>query len=64
MVCRACYRAAKDKAWVSLDGIVEGDISPTVATAYSFVHVGERPVCNAEVVGSLGYRAVPLVSIC
>ncbi|KAB5570852.1 hypothetical protein GE09DRAFT_1055628 [Coniochaeta sp. 2T2.1] len=60
MVCSACYRAAKDKSWVSLDGIVEGDIPPTVATAYSFVYMKERPVCIAEVVGRLGYRAVPL----
>jgi hypothetical protein len=60
--CHHCYRRAAEKAWLSLDGIVNGDIPPTAASAYSFHYMQQRPICNASVVSNLGYRAVPLVS--
>lgn len=60
--CHRCYRRAAEKAWLSLDGIVNGDIPPTAAGAYSFHYMQQRPVCKASVVANLGYRAVPLVS--
>lgn len=61
--CHHCYRRAAEKAWLSLDGIVNGDIPPTAASAYSFHYMQQRPVCNASVVANLGCRAVPLVSL-
>jgi hypothetical protein len=61
--CHHCYRRAAEKAWLSLDGIVNGDIPPTAASAYSFHYMQQRPVCSASVVSNLGYRAVPLVSL-
>lgn len=62
-VCHRCYRGAAEKSWLSLDGIVNGDISPTAATGYAFSYMKERPICDVSVVNSLGYRAVPLVSL-
>ncbi|OIW34111.1 hypothetical protein CONLIGDRAFT_557246, partial [Coniochaeta ligniaria NRRL 30616] len=59
--CHHCYRRAAEKSWLSLDGIVNGDIPPTAAGAYSFHYMQQRPICDASVVSNLGYRAVPLV---
>lgn len=61
--CHHCYRRAAEKAWLSLDGIVNGDIPPTAAGAYSFHYMQQRPVCDALVVSNLGCRAVPMVSL-
>ena len=46
---------------MSLDGVLNGDISPDLATATSFQHLGGRPVYHADALKSLGYRAVPMV---
>lgn len=62
-VCQSCHYLGKDKSWLSLDGIVNGDILPSVATAFSFSHLGYRPVSDIEVARGLGCRPVPLVRI-
>jgi len=61
--CHHCYRRAAEKAWLSLDGVINGDIPPTAATAYAFHSFQDRPVCKASVLAEIGYRAVPLVSL-
>ncbi|KAK1749374.1 hypothetical protein QBC47DRAFT_395927 [Echria macrotheca] len=58
--CHRCHRYGKDKSWVSLDGILNGDTPPTVATGFSFSHQGSRPVVDPNIAKNLGYRAVPL----
>lgn len=58
-VCHYCHRIGEDKSWVSLNGVVNGDILPTVATGYSFSYTQSRPLVDAEVAKNLGCRPVP-----
>ena len=60
-VCSACYRSGKPKSWLSLNGILNGEVPPTVATGFSFLYLQARPIVDATIVKNLGYRAVPLV---
>ncbi|KAK0623652.1 hypothetical protein B0T14DRAFT_186834 [Immersiella caudata] len=59
-ICQECNRSAKEKSWLSLDSIVNGDIPPHAATGFSFCHLGFRPEADVEVVRNIGYHAVPL----
>lgn len=61
-VCHRCHSIGRQKSWVSLDGVLNGDIPPTVATGYSFSQVKMRPCVDVETVKNLGCRPVPLVS--
>ncbi|KAM7192798.1 hypothetical protein V8F20_008723, partial [Naviculisporaceae sp. PSN 640] len=58
-VCQSCHGAAKDKSWVSLDGMLKGDIPPTVATGYAFSFAGCRPWSFDDTAKNLGCRPVP-----
>ncbi|KXX79820.1 hypothetical protein MMYC01_203326 [Madurella mycetomatis] len=58
--CHRCRRS-RDKAWVSLNGVLNGDISPTVAVGFPLRYMGGRRYADAEVVKNIGYRPVPLV---
>lgn len=60
-LCPTCHKNGRDKSWLSLDGIANGDIPPTAATAFSFSYMRERPLLDPNVVKNLGYRAVPIV---
>jgi len=62
MVCHHCYPIGKDKSWVSLDGVLNDDIMPSVATGAGFIKYGGRPFADAEIVREIGCRAVPTVS--
>lgn len=62
-ICHRCHPTGRDKSWVSLDAVLNGDILPTVATGFAFSYMDSRPMANADVVKNIGYRAVPLVSI-
>ncbi|KAL2136352.1 hypothetical protein VTI74DRAFT_4184 [Chaetomium olivicolor] len=59
-VCQRCYYIGKDKSFVSLDGVLNGDVLPTVATGFSFSFMGIRPIADANVVQNLGCRAISL----
>ncbi|KAK4662189.1 uncharacterized protein QC763_711400 [Podospora pseudopauciseta] len=59
-VCHRCHPIGRQKSWVSLDGVLNGDIPPTVATGYSFSQVKIRPCVDVETVKNLGCRPVPL----
>lgn len=45
-------------AYLDLDGILRGDILPTVAVGWSFRKHG-RPVADARIVRNIGLRRVP-----
>ncbi|KAK4043302.1 hypothetical protein C8A01DRAFT_13192, partial [Parachaetomium inaequale] len=60
-ICPACYRIGRQKSWVSLDAVLNGDILPHVATGFSFSFMGTRPVGDVNIVSNLGCRPVPLV---
>ncbi|KAK4138151.1 hypothetical protein BT67DRAFT_368959 [Trichocladium antarcticum] len=62
-VCHRCHHNGRDKSWVSLNGVLEGDVLPNVAVGLSFRYMGARPCVDARVVRNIGYRAVPLVRI-
>ncbi|KAK0637371.1 hypothetical protein B0T17DRAFT_628210 [Bombardia bombarda] len=59
-VCQRCYSLGKDKSWVSLNGVLNGDILPTVATGFSFTYLRFRPCANVKMVKRIGYRTVPV----
>lgn len=58
MICHSCHRIGEEKSWVSLDGVLNGDILPTVATGYSFSYAGSRPLVDVQVAKNLGCRPV------
>ena len=60
-VCHRCHSIGRDKSWVSLNGVLEGDILPNVAVGFSFSYMGIRPCTDANVVKNIGYQPVPLV---
>ena len=62
-ICPPCHRIKhRAKSWVSLDGVLNGDILPSVATGFSFLDLGSRPVLKASVAEVAGYRPVPPAS--
>ena len=58
-VCQSCHRVSQEKSWVSLNGVLNGDILPTVATDFAFSFVGSRPIVDVQVAKNLGCRPVP-----
>jgi hypothetical protein len=59
-ICPKCDNTDQGKTIVSLDAVLNGDISPSLAVGLSFEDSG-RPVADANVVKNLGCQAVPLV---
>lgn len=57
-LCPSCGRAGAggDLSFLSLDGVLRGDIPPSAAVGYGFRAMGERPVANANIVKNLGLR--------
>ncbi|KAH6841169.1 hypothetical protein B0I37DRAFT_438834 [Chaetomium sp. MPI-CAGE-AT-0009] len=51
-VCHSCFKLGHQKTWVSLDAVLNDDISPTVATGFSFSFESIRPICDADIVAS------------
>lgn len=61
MVCPSCRPSAADRAFLSLEAIVKGEVPPTAAVGYGFHNMGERPVMDAEILKTIGCRPVSLV---
>ncbi|KAK8117967.1 uncharacterized protein PG998_006248 [Apiospora kogelbergensis] len=61
--CHACRPSCDQRASLSLDGIVKGDIPPTAITGFGFHLQGTRPLLDARIVRNIGYRAVPWVRV-
>ncbi|KAK3374862.1 hypothetical protein B0H63DRAFT_481048 [Podospora didyma] len=60
-VCQYCYgKGGLDRCWLSLDGVLSGDIPPHAATGFGFSVIKERLVADASIVKNIGYRAVPM----
>ncbi|KAI0460328.1 hypothetical protein F5B21DRAFT_590 [Xylaria acuta] len=55
--CHRCRPSFGGRSFLSLDGIANGDIPPTAATAFGF---RTRPITDARLVRNIGLRAVPL----
>ncbi|KAH8668507.1 hypothetical protein BX600DRAFT_258123 [Xylariales sp. PMI_506] len=58
--CHSCRPTCELRSYLSLDGIVKGDIPPSAATGFGFHLVGTRPVMPVDIVQNIGSRAVPL----
>ncbi|ROW12466.1 hypothetical protein VMCG_00011 [Cytospora schulzeri] len=59
-LCPHCGKGmvGEEMAFLNLDGVLKGDIPPTVAVGYSFRRHG-RPVADAEIVRNIGLRTAP-----
>ncbi|KAH9900422.1 hypothetical protein F4778DRAFT_791703 [Xylariomycetidae sp. FL2044] len=59
--CHTCRPSCGPRTYLSLNGILAGDIPPTVATGYGFHRMGFRPTCRAEEMRYIGLRAPRVV---
>lgn len=57
-MCPSCGRVGngEQQAFLSLDGVLKGDIPAAAAVGFGFRALGGRPVANANVVRNLGLR--------
>lgn len=57
-LCPRCGRGGmgEDLAWLSIDGVLKGDIPASAAVGYGFRALGGRPVADANIVRNLGLR--------
>lgn len=57
-LCPRCGRGGmgEDLAWLSIDGVLKGDVPATAAVGYGFRALGGRPVADANIVKNLGLR--------
>ncbi|KAI1310949.1 hypothetical protein F5Y03DRAFT_391945 [Xylaria venustula] len=58
--CHRCRPSCEPRTYLSLDGIMNGEIPPTVATGFGFHRLGTRPVVDVRFVKDIGLRPVPL----
>ncbi|KAI0971785.1 hypothetical protein F4678DRAFT_461151 [Xylaria arbuscula] len=58
--CHRCRPSCEPRTYLSLDGIMNGEIPPTAATGFGFHRLGTRPVVDAKYVKDIGLRPVPL----
>ncbi|KAK2015542.1 hypothetical protein LZ32DRAFT_615930 [Colletotrichum eremochloae] len=56
-ICPYCRPGGADRAYISLDGVVEGSIPATAATGYGFHLFRQRPICSSSLVANLGLRS-------
>lgn len=58
MLCPQCGRGGngEEMSFMSIDGVLKGDIPPTAALGFGFRALGARPVADAKVVKNLGLR--------
>ncbi|KAI3343990.1 hypothetical protein F4824DRAFT_494246 [Ustulina deusta] len=57
--CHHCRPSCELRSYLSLDGIINGEIPPTAATGFGFHRIRTRPVVNASVMREIGLRPVP-----
>jgi hypothetical protein len=61
VACPFCRPHYRERTYISLNAIADGDISPSAAAGYGFDCSAGRLVVDARLVMNLGCRAVPLV---
>lgn len=59
-ICDSCRKLMRERSWLSLDGIVNGDIPASVITGFGFHLDRKRPVSLVKHVENIGLRAVPI----
>ncbi|KAI1463311.1 uncharacterized protein F4812DRAFT_447297 [Daldinia caldariorum] len=57
--CQQCRPRYEEKSYLSLDGIVNGDIPATAAIGFGFHRYSCRPIIHPDRVRNIGLRAVP-----
>ena len=62
-VCPRCRPGCADRASLSMDGVVNGEIPPAAAVGFGFHLMGERPVVNSEILKTIGRRTAPSVCL-
>lgn len=62
-VCPRCRPGAADRAFLSLDGVADGDVAPTAVVGYGFHAMGFRPVVDANILKTIGDRETMVVSL-
>lgn len=57
-LCPRCGRGGmgEEISWLSISGVLKGDIPPTTAVGYGFRALGGRPMADANIVKNLGLR--------
>lgn len=55
-ICPRCRPGAAERAFISLDGVADGDVAPTAAVGYGFHSMGYRPVVDANILRTIGDR--------
>ncbi|KAI1801896.1 hypothetical protein F4811DRAFT_555393 [Daldinia bambusicola] len=59
LCCQRCRPLYEEKSFLSLDGIVKGDIPATAAVGFGFHRHACRPIVHPDEVRNIGLRAVP-----
>ncbi|KAI8634688.1 hypothetical protein F5Y19DRAFT_121303 [Xylariaceae sp. FL1651] len=57
--CHRCRPSCEARSYLSLDGVVNGEVPPSAATGFGFHRMGIRPVVDVRVVRDIGLRPVP-----
>ncbi|KAI1641020.1 hypothetical protein F4809DRAFT_637150 [Biscogniauxia mediterranea] len=57
--CHQCRPTCEPRTYLSLDGVLHGDVSPSAATGFGFHRMGTRPIMDAETMRHIGLKAVP-----
>ncbi|KAI1811240.1 hypothetical protein GGS20DRAFT_563900 [Poronia punctata] len=58
--CHNCRPSCEARSYLSLNGILNGEVQPTAAAGFGFQHIPERPIADVSIVRDIGLRAVPL----
>ncbi len=59
--CHTCRPSLRERAYVSLNGVVNNDIPLTTITGFGFHLAQQRPVMPAEIVKNIGLRPSPRI---
>lgn len=57
--CHNCRPSCELRSYLSLDGILNGDVPPTAATGFGFHRRRARPIIDARAIQDIGLRPVP-----
>ncbi|KAI0526642.1 hypothetical protein F5B22DRAFT_655765 [Xylaria bambusicola] len=57
--CHYCRPSCEPRSYLSLNGIMSGEVPPTVATGYGFHRMKARPIVDATIIRDIGLRPVP-----